>query len=301
MKQVHDRLGAVEKERTASFAQLAEQITALGATTHTLSRALRTPSVRGPLGRDAAAPRRRARRHAAPLRLRRAAGPVVRRRSPAPRHGRPPAARQEHRGRRQGAARGVSRRAGGERRRGPHRTAAGARPPRPRAHGTAGQQGVLGGDRGRVARDGGDVPARRDALQRGAPARPLAHRIRPQAAGAARQPDHAHRPADDRGPYLAAGSPGRELQGGGAAGQGVLRTAGAVHRALRRRPQETRGRGAGLQPGGRVARIAACSSAPGGCASSTSRRAPSCRLPSRSRPYRASSLSSGWQVCPRRL
>src|SRR6188768_304419 len=50
MKQVHDRLGAVEKERTASFAQLAEQIAALGATTHTLSRALRTPSVRGRWG-----------------------------------------------------------------------------------------------------------------------------------------------------------------------------------------------------------------------------------------------------------
>jgi DNA recombination protein RmuC len=50
MKQVHDRLGAVEKERTASFAQLTEQISALGTTTHTLSRALRTPSVRGRWG-----------------------------------------------------------------------------------------------------------------------------------------------------------------------------------------------------------------------------------------------------------
>ena len=50
MKQVHDRLGAVEKERTASFAQLAEQIAALGSTTHALSRALRTPSVRGRWG-----------------------------------------------------------------------------------------------------------------------------------------------------------------------------------------------------------------------------------------------------------
>jgi DNA recombination protein RmuC len=50
MKQVHDRLGAVEKERTASFAQLTEQISVLGTTTHTLSRALRTPSVRGRWG-----------------------------------------------------------------------------------------------------------------------------------------------------------------------------------------------------------------------------------------------------------
>ena len=50
MKQVHDRLGAVEKDRTASFAQLTEQISALGITTHTLSRALRTPSVRGRWG-----------------------------------------------------------------------------------------------------------------------------------------------------------------------------------------------------------------------------------------------------------
>ena len=50
VKQVHDRLGAVEKERSASFAQLNEQITALGTTTNTLSRALRTPSVRGRWG-----------------------------------------------------------------------------------------------------------------------------------------------------------------------------------------------------------------------------------------------------------
>ena len=50
VKQVHDRLGAVEKERSASFAQLNEQLTALGTTTNTLSRALRTPSVRGRWG-----------------------------------------------------------------------------------------------------------------------------------------------------------------------------------------------------------------------------------------------------------
>jgi DNA recombination protein RmuC len=50
IKQVHDRLGAVEKDRTASFAQLNEQIAALGTTTSTLSRALRTPSVRGRWG-----------------------------------------------------------------------------------------------------------------------------------------------------------------------------------------------------------------------------------------------------------
>jgi DNA recombination protein RmuC len=50
MKEVHDRLGAVEKDRTASFAQLNEQLTALGTTTNTLSRALRTPSVRGRWG-----------------------------------------------------------------------------------------------------------------------------------------------------------------------------------------------------------------------------------------------------------
>jgi DNA recombination protein RmuC len=50
VKQVHDRLGAVEKERSASFAQLNEQLAALGTTTNTLSRALRTPSVRGRWG-----------------------------------------------------------------------------------------------------------------------------------------------------------------------------------------------------------------------------------------------------------
>src|SRR6185503_10829057 len=50
VKQVHDRLGVVEKERSASFAQLNEQLTALGTTTNTQSRALRTPSVRGRWG-----------------------------------------------------------------------------------------------------------------------------------------------------------------------------------------------------------------------------------------------------------
>src|SRR6185503_14872580 len=50
VKLVHDRLGIVEKERSASFAQLNEQLTALGTTTNTLSRALRTPSVRGRWG-----------------------------------------------------------------------------------------------------------------------------------------------------------------------------------------------------------------------------------------------------------
>jgi DNA recombination protein RmuC len=50
MKQVHDRLGTVEKDRTVSFAQLTEQIAALGTTTNALSRALRTPSVRGRWG-----------------------------------------------------------------------------------------------------------------------------------------------------------------------------------------------------------------------------------------------------------
>ena len=50
MKQVHDRLGSVEKDRTVSFAQLTEQIAALGTTTNALSRALRTPSVRGRWG-----------------------------------------------------------------------------------------------------------------------------------------------------------------------------------------------------------------------------------------------------------
>ena len=50
VKQVHDRLGVVEKERSASFAQLNEQLAALGTTTNTLSRALRTPSVRGRWG-----------------------------------------------------------------------------------------------------------------------------------------------------------------------------------------------------------------------------------------------------------
>ena len=198
---------------------------------HAVARAAHAGGARA-LGRDAAAPRRRDRRHAAPLRLRRAAGPVVRQRPPAARPDRPPAGRQAASS---STRRRRSRRFSTRRRRRDDevrtRTAAGARPPGARSHGQAGQQGVLGAARGRVARDGGDVPARRDALQRGAAARPHAHRIRPEAAGAAGEPDHAHRPAHDHRPHLAAGGADRELPGGGAAGQGVLRTAGEVHRA----------------------------------------------------------------------
>ena len=65
-----------------------------------------------PLGRDAAAARRRARRHAGLLRLRRAAVAHRRIRAPAARPRRQAARRPHHRHRREGAARGVSRRAG---------------------------------------------------------------------------------------------------------------------------------------------------------------------------------------------
>ena len=50
-------------------------------------------------------------------------------------------------------------------------------------------------------------------------------------------------------------------------GQGVLRAAGDVRRPLRRRAQEARRRGAGLQRGGRLVRERACWSARAGCGS----------------------------------
>jgi DNA recombination protein RmuC len=50
LKRVDQRLGEAERERVAAYATLAEQVAALGATTNTLSRALRTPAVRGRWG-----------------------------------------------------------------------------------------------------------------------------------------------------------------------------------------------------------------------------------------------------------
>jgi DNA recombination protein RmuC len=47
---VDERLRDAERERVAAYAKLTEQIVALGSTTHTLSRALRTPAVRGRWG-----------------------------------------------------------------------------------------------------------------------------------------------------------------------------------------------------------------------------------------------------------
>jgi DNA recombination protein RmuC len=50
LKNVTQRLSEAERERVAAYAQLAEQVAALGTTTNTLSRALRTPAVRGRWG-----------------------------------------------------------------------------------------------------------------------------------------------------------------------------------------------------------------------------------------------------------
>jgi DNA recombination protein RmuC len=47
---VKAKLAEAEKERAGAYATLAQQLTALSATTHTLSRALRTPAVRGRWG-----------------------------------------------------------------------------------------------------------------------------------------------------------------------------------------------------------------------------------------------------------
>ena len=50
LNRVEQRLGEAERERVAAYARLAEQVTALGSATGTLSRALRTPAVRGRWG-----------------------------------------------------------------------------------------------------------------------------------------------------------------------------------------------------------------------------------------------------------
>jgi DNA recombination protein RmuC len=50
LKRVDVRLGEAERERQQAYTQLSEQVTHLGATAQTLSRALRTPSVRGRWG-----------------------------------------------------------------------------------------------------------------------------------------------------------------------------------------------------------------------------------------------------------
>jgi DNA recombination protein RmuC len=50
LKKVEQRLTQVERERLESYSRLTEQVAALGSTTHMLSRALRTPAVRGRWG-----------------------------------------------------------------------------------------------------------------------------------------------------------------------------------------------------------------------------------------------------------
>jgi DNA recombination protein RmuC len=50
LRKVDLRLGEAERERVGAYSKLAEQVTALGATANALSRALRTPAVRGRWG-----------------------------------------------------------------------------------------------------------------------------------------------------------------------------------------------------------------------------------------------------------
>ena len=50
LNKVDQRLSEAERDRVAAYARLTEQVTALGATTNTLSKALRTPAVRGRWG-----------------------------------------------------------------------------------------------------------------------------------------------------------------------------------------------------------------------------------------------------------
>ena len=50
LKKVDQKLGEAERERLEAYARLTEQVSALGSTAHILSRALRTPAVRGRWG-----------------------------------------------------------------------------------------------------------------------------------------------------------------------------------------------------------------------------------------------------------
>jgi DNA recombination protein RmuC len=50
LRRVDARLSEAERDRVSAYARLAEQVAALGSTTNTLSRALRTPNVRGRWG-----------------------------------------------------------------------------------------------------------------------------------------------------------------------------------------------------------------------------------------------------------
>jgi DNA recombination protein RmuC len=50
LKKVDQRLGQAERERVEAYSRLSEQVIALGSTANTLSRALRTPAVRGRWG-----------------------------------------------------------------------------------------------------------------------------------------------------------------------------------------------------------------------------------------------------------
>ncbi len=50
LKKVDQRLSEAERDRVAAYARLTEQVAALGSTTNTLSKALRTPAVRGRWG-----------------------------------------------------------------------------------------------------------------------------------------------------------------------------------------------------------------------------------------------------------
>ena len=159
LKAVELRLGETERTRIDSYARLTEQLASLGTTTQTLARALRTPSVRGRWGE---------------MQLRR-----VVELSGMLQHcdfDEQPALWSDT-----GRLRPdlIVHLPGGKQmvvdakvpleafldahethgRAGADRAAPGARPPRARAHGQAGRQGLLG-TAGQLARDGGDVPAR---------------------------------------------------------------------------------------------------------------------------------------------
>lgn len=204
LKKVDVRLGEAERERLEAYARLTEKVSALGSTADTLSRALRTPAVRGRWGE---------------MQLRRVveiAG-MLRRcdfDEQPPLQGdngrlRPDLIVQLPGGKQivvdakspleafldaQDAADEETL----------YDEAPGALASGARSHGQARKQGLLGSP-GHFARVRGDVPARRDAVQRCAPARSWPDRARPEPASAAGESDYADRHAHHRRPLVAAG------------------------------------------------------------------------------------------------
>ena len=209
-----ERLGDVERERIESYARLSEQIAALGSSANMLSRALRTPAVRGRWGEmqlrrvvEIAGMLQRCDFDEQPglftengrlrpdLIVHLPGGKQIVVDAKAPLEAFLDA--QDRRPTRQRA-----------------RAAAGARAPGARSHGQARQQGATGSSSANspemVVMFLPGETLFSAALQHDL----TSDRARPAAAGAAGQPDHADRAADDGRALMAAGGAGRELPRG---------------------------------------------------------------------------------------